>query len=121
GGAGQRPEAAPARPIGPAGAGAGRPDADWGAAVGSGPAALTRRVTKDRIRAGHVATSWTARRIIHPHGLIWRRVCRPPSDPQPPHTYSAGPHALPHFHQESRSPDGHCFYETEKRKARRRP
>jgi hypothetical protein len=41
-----------------------------------------------------------------------------PSRPQFPHS-SAGRHALPHFHQHSRSPEGHCFYETPKRKARR--
>jgi hypothetical protein len=41
-----------------------------------------------------------------------------PSRPQFPHA-SAGPRALPHFHQHSRSPEGHSFYETPKRKARR--
>jgi hypothetical protein len=45
----------------------------------------------------------------------------PPSKPQFPHTSSAGPQALPHFHQQSRSPGGHSFYETDKRKARKRP
>jgi hypothetical protein len=44
----------------------------------------------------------------------------PPSRPQFPHTQAAGPLALPHFHQQSRSPGGHSFYETEERKARRR-
>lgn len=43
-----------------------------------------------------------------------------PSRPQPPHTTTAGPHALPHFHQQSRTPGGHSFYETTRRKARRR-
>jgi hypothetical protein len=32
----------------------------------------------------------------------------------------AGPRALPHFHQASRSPDGHSFYEVGKRKARKK-
>jgi hypothetical protein len=41
------------------------------------------------------------------------------SRPQAPE-WKAGPRALPHFHQESRDPDGHTFYETEKRKARKR-
>jgi hypothetical protein len=45
----------------------------------------------------------------------------PPSRPQFPHINSAGPLALPHFHQQSRSPGGHAFYETDKRKARRKP
>src|SRR6266851_3224648 len=44
----------------------------------------------------------------------------PASRPQPPHTSTAGPSALPHFHQRSRSPAGHSFYETTKRKARKR-
>src|SRR5262245_14931543 len=35
----------------------------------------------------------------------------PASEPQEPHR-RAGPHALPHFHQESRSPEGHTFFET---------
>jgi hypothetical protein len=44
----------------------------------------------------------------------------PTGRPEPPHTNTAGPHALPHFHQTSRSPEGHSFYETNKRKARKR-
>jgi hypothetical protein len=45
----------------------------------------------------------------------------PPSKPQFPHTSRAGPMALPHFHQQSRCPKGHAFYETDKRKARKKP
>jgi hypothetical protein len=44
-----------------------------------------------------------------------------PSRPQFPHTSFAGQMALPHFHQLSRSLEGHTFYETDKRKARRKP
>ena len=44
----------------------------------------------------------------------------PPTRPQAPER-SAGPHALPHFHQRSRNPGGHLFYETEHRKARKHP
>jgi len=44
----------------------------------------------------------------------------PPSRPQFPHR-RAGPLSLPHFHQLNRSPDGHSFYETDKRKSRNRP
>jgi len=44
----------------------------------------------------------------------------PPSRPQPPER-RAGPLALPHFHQRSRNPKGHLFYETENRKVRKRP
>src|SRR5439155_18151521 len=38
-----------------------------------------------------------------------------------PHKASAGPHALPHFQQAAPPPRGHCFYETDKRKARKKP
>ncbi len=43
-----------------------------------------------------------------------------PTRPQHPHK-NAGPHALPHFHRESRAVDGHTFYETDnpQRKASR--
>lgn len=44
----------------------------------------------------------------------------PPSPPQFPHTSFAGRMALPHFHQASRSPAGHAFYETDNRKAKRK-
>jgi hypothetical protein len=37
---------------------------------------------------------------------------------QPPER-KAGPQALPHYHQLSRNPDGHTFYETSRRKARK--
>jgi hypothetical protein len=37
-----------------------------------------------------------------------------------PHN-KAGPHALPHYQPDPRPPDGHTFYETARRKARRRP
>ena len=43
----------------------------------------------------------------------------PRTQPQPPER-KAGPMALPHFHQASRDPEGHSFYETDKRKARRK-
>lgn len=34
---------------------------------------------------------------------------------------NAGPQALPHFQQQRKPPDGHTFYETGARKARKRP
>ena len=34
---------------------------------------------------------------------------------------SAGPYALPHYQPQSRPPDGHTFYETPRRKARKSP
>jgi hypothetical protein len=44
----------------------------------------------------------------------------PPSKPQWPHL-RAGPKALPHFQQRQRPPDGHTFYETDKRKTKGKP
>jgi hypothetical protein len=46
----------------------------------------------------------------------------PVTRPQKPHK-NAGPMSLPHFHQLSRRPDGHCFYQTATppRKARKSP
>jgi len=38
-----------------------------------------------------------------------------------PHTKTAGVYALPHFQPDPRPPDGHVFYETEKKKAARNP
>jgi hypothetical protein len=38
-----------------------------------------------------------------------------------PHKQTAGPLALPHFQQATPPPGGHTFYETDKRKARKRP
>jgi hypothetical protein len=37
-----------------------------------------------------------------------------------PHKQSAGPLALPHFQQVTPPPMGHTFYETDKRKARKK-
>lgn len=38
-----------------------------------------------------------------------------------PHTRHAGPLALPHFQQVAPPPVGHTFYETENRKAKKKP
>jgi hypothetical protein len=38
-----------------------------------------------------------------------------------PHTRHAGPLALPHFQQAATPPAGHTFYETENRKAKKKP
>jgi hypothetical protein len=38
----------------------------------------------------------------------------------PPHT-RLGPYVLPHFQPDPRPPEGHTFYETDKRKAARNP
>ena len=44
----------------------------------------------------------------------------PATRPQAPHR-NAGPMSLPHLHQLNRSPDGHTFYETDRRKTKKRP
>jgi hypothetical protein len=41
--------------------------------------------------------------------------------PQFPHRQTAGPRALPHFHQCNRTPKGHTFYETDNLKASKKP
>jgi hypothetical protein len=38
-----------------------------------------------------------------------------------PHLLAAGPLALPHYQQDTPPPDGHTFYETSRRKARKGP
>ena len=38
-----------------------------------------------------------------------------------PHLQSAGPLALPHFQQQQPPPEGHTFYETNKKKAKKQP
>ena len=38
-----------------------------------------------------------------------------------PHTRHAGPLALPHFQQAASPPGGHTFYETEQRRAKKKP
>jgi hypothetical protein len=44
-----------------------------------------------------------------------------PYERQDPHDELAGPLALPHFQQQDRSRKGHTFYETDNRKARKKP
>jgi hypothetical protein len=79
------------------------------------PAAVARRKNgQDIVVRGNdtAANRALARRIESQVGT--------PSRPQFPHTGSAGRLALPHFHQQSRSPIGHSFYETGQRKARKK-
>jgi len=53
--------------------------------------------------------------------LAWRieEAVGRASRPQPPHSGRAGPRALPHYHQLSRVPPGHTFYETANLRARK--
>jgi hypothetical protein len=43
-----------------------------------------------------------------------------PAERQDPHK-QAGPMVLPHYQQKHKPPEGHTFYETNKRKARKKP
>ncbi len=78
------------------------------------PTAISRRKAgKDTVICGDdlKANSELAKKIEAAVG---------PYTQETPHR-RAGPHALPHFQQESRSPPGHSFYETPnpKKKARK--
>jgi hypothetical protein len=87
---------------------------EWGAELTPDQAVNRRKLAEDVVVRGNDETA--NRRLA---GAIESAV-GPASRPQPPHTYSAGPHALPHFHQRSRLLAGHTFYETRNRKARRK-
>ncbi len=78
-------------------------------------AAVARRVRGEDIVVRGDATGEN-RRLA----LLVESAVGPPSPPQFPHK-RAGPLSLPHFHQFNHSPDGHSFYETDKRKSRKKP
>jgi hypothetical protein len=88
---------------------------EYAAEIDESAAVARRRGGEDIVVRGNdtVANRSLARKIEAQVG--------PPSKPQFPHTSWAGPMALLHFHQQSRSPGGHSFYETDKRKARKKP
>lgn len=86
----------------------------WGAGLTPDQAAERRRRGEDIVvRGNDLAANREQAKAIE-------AVVGTPSRPQFPH-HSAGRHALPHFHQHSRSPAGHSFYETARLKARKRP
>ncbi len=87
---------------------------EWGSAMGVEAAAQRRRAGLDIVVRGD---SLNANRAL---AREIEAMVGPPSRPQFPHSTSAGAQALPHFHQQSRSPTGHSFYETERRKARKK-
>jgi hypothetical protein len=86
----------------------------YGAEIARDAAVARRRVGLDVVVRGEDADA--NRRLA---GSIEAAV-GPATRPQPPERH-AGPLALPHFHQQSRDPKGHLFYETERRKAKKRP
>lgn len=87
---------------------------EWGAELSLHDAVARRKLGLDIVARGddEVSNKKLARAVEEAVGSATK--------PQPPHTNRAGKNALPHFHQKSRSPGGHSFYETEHRKARRK-
>jgi len=81
-------------------------------------AAVTRRQAGENVvvRGGNVdANRRLAQRIESAVGACVRGL---------PHVRHAGSQALPHFQQQARDPPppgGHSFYETDRRRARRKP
>jgi hypothetical protein len=88
---------------------------EYGAVIDEGMAVARRKAGEDVVVRGadEDANRVLAYRIENAAGAASR--------PQFPHRRSAGPRALPHFHQRSRSPKGHTFYETENLKASKKP
>jgi hypothetical protein len=82
----------------------------YGAAIEFAMAVVRRRRAQDFVVRGanKNANRQLAERIESAVG---------PADRQDPHK-RAGPLVLPHYQQELPPPEGHSFYETEKRKAR---
>lgn len=95
------------RASGPSGAVLWGPEIDLTAAIARRRAALDVVVRGDDTRANRRL----ALQIESAVGPANRGV---------PHQGSAGPLALPHFQQVTPPPAGHSFYETDKRKARKR-
>src|SRR6266853_1769195 len=71
---------------------------EWGAELTLDRAVNRRRSGMDVVVRGDDETA--NRR----HAGAIESAVGPATKPQPPHTYSAGAHALPHFHQRSRVP-----------------
>jgi hypothetical protein len=86
----------------------------WGAEIDIATAVARRQIGLDVVVRGNnlEANRRLALQIESAVGPAKRGV---------PHKLSAGPLALPHFQQVSPPPGGHTFYETDKRKARKKP
>ena len=77
-----------------------------GAAITQAQAEARRRTGLDVVVCGPVeADNYRVARQIE-------QTANGPPIHDPPHSVSAGPQALPHFHPVSRRPRGHAFYET---------
>jgi len=86
----------------------------WGAEIDFAAAVVRRQTNEDVVVRGDDlgANRALAQAIEAAAGPYMRG---------PPHKRSAGPLASPHFQQVTPPPDGHTFYETDRRKARKRP
>jgi hypothetical protein len=86
----------------------------WGAEIDFVAAVARRQLELDIVVRGtdHEANKRLARDIEAAVGPYMRG---------PPHVGTAGPQALPHFQQAQPPPKGHSFYETARRKARKKP
>jgi hypothetical protein len=87
---------------------------EWGVELTFDEAVALRR------QALHVVVRGATERVNRRLAARIENAVGPASTQQEPHVRSAGPLALPHFHQLSRCPSGHTFYETKRRKARKR-
>lgn len=85
-----------------------------GAKIDLAAAAARRRVGQDVVVCG---ADVDANRKL---AIRIETAVGPATRPQAPHK-NAGPMALAHLHQLNRSPDGHTFYETDRRKTKRMP
>ncbi len=92
---------------GPSGAVLKGPEIDIAAAIARRQAGLNVVVCGEDIKAN----SRLAKRIEAAVGSYQQEVAHK----------RAGPCSLPHFQQEHRSRQGHCFYETSHRKTRKKP
>jgi hypothetical protein len=87
---------------------------EYGQEIDEAAAVARRRAEQDVVVRGpdEDANRALAYRIENAAGAASR--------PQFPHRLSAGPRALPHFHQRLRTLEGHTFYETNNLKAKRK-
>lgn len=82
-----------------------------GPAIPETTAIIMRRAGRDIVVCGSdLAANRALAQVIETAVGPWLR--------QVPHSRTAGPLALPHFQQRNPPPEGHCFYETDRRKAR---
>jgi hypothetical protein len=85
----------------------------WGAAIDFDGAVARRKLGQDVVVRGN-DVEVNRRLALKIESAVG------PAKRAAPHSLLAGPLALPHFQQVTAPPTGHTFYETDKRKARRK-